>query len=412
MLIERYASDTALSPSEYRVRVAARWQADPNPGGTLPEALRANLTDAYRLHTSRMLSRRYGVYDGRLRDPAVLNQLVQQFGPDRILSPTALEDYVACPFRFFLGDVLRLQPLEDPREEIEVARRGQAVHRALARLHLRLKGEEIHLPNLAVAERVAQEIQDAVAEDVRRAPSPAAKQLWQLEGQRLLRQVGRYGQQWHKFLEPWHKRGLPPRPHLFEIDFGLPPRTGSNGEPLACHGPLILRTSEGEVRISGRIDRVDCVPLADGGVAFWVIDYKTGRAKSYSGSLVTSFRRLQLTLYAMAVEDVLLAGQNARPLGLAYWLVTDGGPKVVLPQRGGDAWLTDTARWRQLRATLAEWVVTLIRHIRGGVFPLQPRDDNCTSHCDYGRVCRIAQARAVTKEGSLPLPTVPGREAE
>ena len=56
-------------------------------------------------------------------------------------SPTALEDYVACPFRFFMRHLLRLDPLDEPTEEVEVTRRGMTVHRALARLHLRLRNE-------------------------------------------------------------------------------------------------------------------------------------------------------------------------------------------------------------------------------------------------------------------------------
>ena len=128
----------------------------------------------------------------------------------------------------------------------------------------------------------------------------------------LLRSAARYGEQWRKFLEPWRERGSAPRPHLFEVDFGLTVTEGAT-----AYGPLVIRTAEVEVRVSGRIDRVDLVPLADG-VGFWIIDYKTGRSEHYTGADLREFRKLQLTLYALAVEEVLLAGQGARPLGLAF----------------------------------------------------------------------------------------------
>ncbi len=76
------------------------------------------------------------------------------------------------------------------------------------------------------------------------------------------------------------------------------------------------------------------------------------------------------------------------------------------------AWLNETNRWRQIRSTLEDWVVTLVRHIRAGAFPLQPRDEDCTRHCAYGQICRITQARSVPKEWSLPLPTIPGKESQ
>ncbi len=359
----------------------------------------ANLRDAAELFQRRFLDRKYNPYDGSFRDPAVIGDVARLFGPERVFSPTALEDYVACPFRFFLRHVLRLEPIEDPKEEIEVTRRGQAFHRALARLHRGLKEQGIQRPDAAVREQVLREIDTAVQEDVSRAPSPAAKELWRIEGRRLLRVAGRYGDQWDRFLGPWLEKGVQPTPHFFEVDFGLPAPDGT-----LPHGPLVIRSEEIEVRISGRIDRVDVAEMA-GGVGFWIIDYKTGRAGHYTSPDLAEFRRLQLTLYALAVQDVLLAGQEARPLGLAYWLVTDTGPKVALPaSRNPLIWLDEGKHWREVRAQLEAWVTRLAANIRRGNFPLAPRSEHCTDVCPFGQVCRIAQARAVDKEGMLPLP--------
>ena len=167
-----------------------------------------------------------------------------------------------------------------------------------------------------------------------------------------------------------------------------------------------------EVRIGGRIDRVDVAEL-ENELGFWIIDYKTGSASHYSAADLVEFRRLQLPLYALAVQDVVLAGKQARPLGLAYWLVTDKGPKPVLP--GGKqvtSWLTDAARWQQVREQLRNWVAKLAEHIRGGDFALKPRSEKCTETCDFSQVCRIGQSRRAveTKAWSLELPIL-GRES-
>src|SRR5207253_561022 len=125
-------------------------------------------------------------------------------------------------------------------------------HRALARLHRRLENEGTHQPRPETEAEVLQEIATAVDEDVKRAPSPASKELWRLESLRLIRVAGRYPAQWEKFLRPWQEKGVAPRPHFFEIDFGLPAAEGE-----VPHPPLVLRAGDVEVRISGRIDRVD-----------------------------------------------------------------------------------------------------------------------------------------------------------
>jgi RecB family exonuclease len=167
---------------------------------------------------------------------------------------------------------------------------------------------------------------------------------------------------------------------------------------------LVIQVDGVEVRIGGRIDRVDVAELA-GELGFWVIDYKTGRGQHYTAASIERFERLQLPLYAIAVERVLFAGKTARPLGLAYWMVTADGAKPVLPgKRKQLSWLTDTAAWAKFRAQLESWVATLAGHIRAGDFPLAPRSEDCTDTCQFGPVCRIAQARAVGKEWNLELP--------
>jgi RecB family exonuclease len=214
-----------------------------------------------------------------------------------------------------------------------------------------------------------------------------------------MRAARRYRGHWQEFRKPWYEKKVTPVPHLFEADFGVP---GEN-VPEA----MTIRVGEVEVRIGGRIDRIDLAEVG-GEIGFWVIDYKTGRAANYVAAQVERFEKLQLPLYALAVERVLLKGRPARPLGLAYWLVTDTGAKPMLPagKRSALAWLADPGKWAKFREQLEAWVATLVTHIRGGDFPLAPRSEHCTDTCQFGPVCRIAQGRSVGKIFPLSLPTV------
>ncbi len=401
MLLDGLDADTPLSPPELRVQLARSVSEGGRiPSLTLRAGLRDNLAAARELARCRFEEPDFTPFEGLFRHPDVVAAVGQLFGPERVFSPTALEDYVACPFRFFLKHVLRLEELDEPREEIEVTRRGQAFHRALSRLHNDLKAQDVHAPTDELERELHRRLTEAVEEYAARAASPASKTLWQLEGKRLTRAGSRYPAQWQKFLDPWKPVRVAPRPHLFEVDFGL--RSDSDAPPAE---PLVIRLGDLEVRVSGRIDRVDVADL-DEGVGFWVIDYKTGRSAHYTGSDLRDFRRLQLTLYALAVEQVLLAGVPARPLGLAYWLVSDGGPKVVLPGRAALGWFQQPQAWRQVREQLQRWIGTLVEHIRGGKFALRPRSERCTETCEFSQVCRISQARSVEKRWTLPLPTV------
>ena len=142
-----------------------------------------------------------------------------------MFSPTALENYVACPFRFLLQHVLRLEPLEDPSEEVEYTRRGSAFHRALARFHERVKAsvgealDRIDRPD-SVTDELVREIERAVGEYADRAPSRATAELWRLEGKRLKRAARRYRDHWQTSANPGGPRRAP-APHRFEASFGV-----------------------------------------------------------------------------------------------------------------------------------------------------------------------------------------------
>ncbi|MFN4259648.1 MAG: PD-(D/E)XK nuclease family protein [Gemmataceae bacterium] len=412
MLIEGYDSDEPLSPAEQRVRLALCLRENSNPsllphhsGRVASSDLIANLHAAHALAHYRFEDKHHNAFDGALRHPLIVRELAAEYGPEKVFSPTALESYIDCPFRFFMRHVLRLEPFEDPREEIEQTRRGQAFHRALTRLHEELKAVGQHQPNTEASVRLVQHLDKAIQEDIERAPSPATKVLWQLEGQRLRRWAERYAAQWQKFIEPWRKVNILPQPYLFEASFGF---KETPAEPKT--EPLIIQVNGTEVRLGGRVDRIDWVEL-EGEIGFWIIDYKTGKAHHYNKQDLMKFSRLQLTLYALAVEKVILAGRRARPLGLAYWLVVDkDGPKPVTPAAGRNQtpWLNDPSGWQRVREQLEQWVTTLVEHIRQGAFHLRPRLDTCTERCDFARMCRITQSRPYVeqKSGLLPLPVI------
>jgi ATP-dependent helicase/nuclease subunit B len=397
MPLDGYFDQPPMCEAELRTR-SARFS---RLGPPLAPEIIDNLSRARSVARARFENKAFGAFDGALAHSATRNELTRRLGPAQVFSPTALETYISCPFRFLLQYILRLEPLGDPSEEVEYTRRGSAVHRALARFHARAgfppSAEPADLP-LTVTDDLVEQIERAVGEYAARAPSRASAELWRLEGKRLARAAGRYRRHWAAFRAPWREKSLSPAPHHFEASFGV---TGAEGAQ-----PLVLTIGGVEVRIGGCIDRVDLVQLEET-VGFWVIDYKTGRAANYQASQVARFERLQLPLYALAVERVLLKDRPARPLGLAYWLVTDTGAKLMLPSgRKALAWIADAEAWTRFSQQLEKWVARIVTHIRAGDFPLSPRSATCTDTCAFGSVCRIAQSRNTGKVFPLELPVL------
>ena len=375
MLLDGYLTAPPLSPAEIRTQAAAAG------------AVSANLAAAKRMADARFRSGS-AAYSGGLAHPPVLDAIAEAFGPERVFSPTALETYIACPCKFWMEKVLRLQPLDEPSEEVEVSRRGSAIHRALARFH---ENAPQARPD-QIAEELHANWQRAVGEHVERTPSAAGRVLWSLECRRVARSLNHYPGQWSGFQSGWRKRGPDPTPYRFEAMFGYDSK-------LESKPALVLKEDNVEVRLGGIIDRIDVATL-DTGLGFWIIDYKTGRGSHFSGRDLLNFERLQLPLYALALERVFDFDGPVRPLGMAYWIILEDGPRHMLPgKRDEFMWLEDTEAWPRYRARLERVVACVARHLRRGDFRVAPRHKHTCNWCDFKTICRINQQRG----RSIPL---------
>src|SRR6185295_13149286 len=108
----------------------------------------------------------------------------------------------------------------------------------------------------------------------------------------------------------------PLRPAHFEVSFGLR-RRGKGTDALGTETPFELRAVDETIRFSGRIDRID-IGVVGGQVVFNVLDYKTGRPAKFSPEDLKAGRALQLPIYAMAVEELLMVDRRALPWRIGY----------------------------------------------------------------------------------------------
>jgi CRISPR/Cas system-associated exonuclease Cas4 (RecB family) len=311
---------------------------------------------------ARRWTRGWTVADG-LVDPAdrAREALAAHDLTRRSFSPTALQHYATCPYKFLLQAIHRLAPREEPAplEELSPMQRGSIFHTTQFELSVELRDAGL-LPITAanlekanhrldvVLERVAARFEDDLA--------PAIARVWE-DG------VARIGADLRESLR---RSSLDTAwaPAFFELSFGLADRRARDPQssdlpiPLACG--LQLRGS------------IDLVERARGG-SLRATDYKTGNASASSGIVINGGATLQPLLYALALEQLVPTAHVEA--GRLYYCTSAGEFEDASVSLNEDA---------------REAAVAVADAIRGaistGFLPAAPAKDAC-SRCDYARVC-------------------------
>ncbi len=284
---------------------------------------------------------------------------------DGVVSPTRLETYARCPYRYFLGNVLRVAEFDEPEDvrALSALDRGTIIHDTLERFYGVTAGRAPGPWTAAERDQmtaIAREECDRF-EQLGRTGGPA---LWNIERSRLLGELVDY-------LDADAVRSLAfgTRFHVAEVAFGEP-----GGWP-AVEIPL----SSGSLQFRGRIDRVDEGRNGE----YWVYDYKTGSDYGLShlaDDPLSKGQRLQLPIYAEAVR-ANLGAENVRA---GYWLVSDANGFGVRELPTG----------RETRFALISALEHMADGIGGGVFIANPgrNGDNCT-YCPYAAICPNERSR-------------------
>ncbi len=351
----------------------------------------------------RAIGRGFDAYEGMLASPEAKGVCAARFGADRVWSATDLELYGECPFKFFLSRVLGVEPLDEASLRTDYQGRGARMHQALAGLHRCLNlahapGTSPHaIDSDSYTELIDRLLNDGCA-DAEHSLSAALSEIERLE---LREWLLNYPQQHADYAGATGPAEM--LPTYFEAAFGMR-RERREDEPardeLSVDECLELRHGADRVRIAGRIDRIDVAEVA-GEVVFNVLDYKTGKAPS--SKAIANAAALQLPLYALAVERLLLGEHEARPWQVGYWSLSEQGFKAgcQLWANNGDR-LAPTQPWRDLLTAIERRVFSLVRGMRGGEFPMYNEDKKCAARCDFRRVCRVNQARALEKTWQPP----------
>lgn len=280
----------------------------------------------------------------------------------RSYSPTALQNFAACPYRFFLGAVLRLYPRDElvQLEQLDPLTRGSIFHEIQFRLFGALREAEL-LPvtsaRLEGAFSVLDVVLDKAEHDYRDQLAPPIERVWQAEFEGLRGDLR--GWLRHVADEPggW-------TPIHAELGFGLA-RSGERDPQSVREAAPVLDVAS----LRGSIDLVE----ADAAGRLRVTDHKTGGARHAGSSLVIGGGKvLQPVLYSLAAEAVL--GRDVVSGRLFY-----------CTQRGGYSDISVSLDERS-RGAVRRMLGTVDRALEEGFLPAAPAKDECR-YCDYRSIC-------------------------
>lgn len=302
------------------------------------------------------------------------------------LSPTRLERFATCPFRYFAEEVLRILPADDlvEGEDLDPREIGKLMHTLLERLYGRLAARDFHAADLGP--ELARAATEVAAEFEREARLPLRGVLRARFGE-IVRAVEAFA--------------------AFDL------ATLGDWEPVWFEQGATV--SFGGLAVSGKLDRID---RQRGTGALRVVDYKRRFGNHWQTALATQARRagkLQAPLYLEIAPAV------AARHGVASAVATTAVFQFVEDYLRGDPGVDEIRRERLTRVFAAEeWaacrddvehaVATFAGLIRDGWFFIRVEDGqggHC-SHCDFAAVCRKNYGRLRRKPEADRTPALAG----
>lgn len=293
-----------------------------------------------------------------------------------LTSPSALEDYAKCHFKYYAKRVLKL---DDPTEDQNVTARGTILHEVLEECFRDWQGRRdiYSQPELGI-QQALKKLKEVMAKYPLMMERP-----YQYDLERYA-----FEEQLRLFLEAELTRLLdaPLQPKHFELGFG---------EDEAGLPPLIIQDEQGEIRIRGKIDRID---LDENNTSGIVIDYK--RSAVFEGKALEHGTALQLPIYILVLTELL----NARPVGGELYSIRQCEKKgfyhedytALLPGLNKRRLILPEKDFERMIARSRNFIRKFVREMKAGDIRVQPR--SCDSYCPYDSVCRVEKWR-------LPLMT-------
>ncbi|ALW85859.1 hypothetical protein AUC43_12600 [Hymenobacter sedentarius] len=320
-------------------------------------------------------------YEGDLileKDPEMLAALRGVL--ERNISPSRLNDFLACSLRFYFSKVARFQENDAVEETLEAGSFGTMVHAALENLMMPFEQQARPITAADIPEllkHVPEEVRKALRQEETEKHARPDEGLNHVYGQVAVRLISRY-------LEGLEQNeGLPLRLFSLEKDLAATVFVDVPGS-----GPLA-------VRLFGKADRVDQLP--DGRLR--VVDYKTGLVEANDLNLTNRGKLTPAEATERLLWEATSSADKVRQLWL-YRLMLASTEKretentAIVSMRNLDKGLLSadlsflTPEGQDFVQVSEELVRKIVLRILDPTEPIRKTDDlkKC-EHCPYRGVC-------------------------
>ncbi|MBX9686049.1 MAG: PD-(D/E)XK nuclease family protein [Candidatus Obscuribacterales bacterium] len=317
---------------------------------------------------NRSQQQKENLYNGYLRD-LVENKALQIPLPAR-WTPSKINDYGKCPFRFWASHIMSLKPREEAEPGLNFALIGQFYHKVLELFYASLLPLETQEQESAWKDLQEKAFQKAL-NWLELNPEFQAGPYWEQEKKDLQFRIMRFIDR-----EQLRLSESDFQPRMFEVNFGT-----SNSSSFPA---LTLPSKKGEeIVLSGSIDRVDLPrPGSASADSARVIDYKSS-SRAISAKEALSGRNLQLPIYALAIEKSILPKSKVTE---AHYLSISAAKTVGQIK-------FDSEKHQHLKELAADFIRRYVDDAGKGVFTVKPNGDKVCLDCRHATVCRVAELK-------------------
>ncbi|HEX8504305.1 MAG TPA: PD-(D/E)XK nuclease family protein [Hymenobacter sp.] len=320
-------------------------------------------------------------YEGDLileKDPEMLAALRGVL--ERNISPSRLNDFLACSLRFYFSKVARFHENEAVEETLEAGSFGTMVHAALENLMRPFEQDARPLTSSdipALIKQAPEEVRKALRQEETEKHARPDEGLNHVYGQVAVRLITRY-------LE-----GL-------EANEGLPLRLFSLEKDLAATVFVdVPGSGQLAVRLFGKADRVDQLP--DGRLR--VVDYKTGLVEATDLNLTNRGKLSPAEATERLLWEATSSADKVRQLWLYRFMLAstenrDTENTAIVSMRNLDKGLLSadlgflTSEGQDFVKTSEELVTKIVLRMLDPTEPIRKTDDlkKC-EHCPYKGIC-------------------------
>ncbi|MGQ9646272.1 MAG: PD-(D/E)XK nuclease family protein [Thermodesulfobacteriota bacterium] len=318
------------------------------------------------LEFSRWGKRIFTGYEGILTSKEALRVLRERYSIyKKSISPTQLEAYACCPYRYLLNGIMGIEGLTEPEREVTLTPldKGTLVHSILYEFFTDLKkqrGSSLQLKPGDLEKLL--EVASQKFLEFEQMGVTGYSMLWEGVKRDLLDNLVDF------FNEELNDTEFIPT--YFEVRYGMK-RHGFQESEISTQDPVPLKLAGKIINLKGRIDRID---LTKDGKRARVRDYKTGKvfakANDFQGGTT-----LQLPLYLYAAKQLLSRLHKGVEVDSAEYYSLKDGRRVRF----------EAAELKAKETQLQEILKTIAGSIEDGIFVAVP-NGQCRS-CELKIIC-------------------------